>query len=252
MILRALVPAGLTALLFCSCTREPAVQRKLTIAAAANLVDVFKDIGGAFQKKSGTEVVFVYGSTAQLAQQIDNGAPFDLFAAADTEHIDQLVARGKLVGSSRAVYASGQLALWIPGGDGAGVLSLKDLAMPVVRYVSIAQPELAPYGRASVEALKNSNLWDPVKAKVIYANNINQAKQMADSGNADAAFTAYSLVIGARGIVLKVDPKLYTPIDQAVAIVASSSKPQLAGEFRAFLLGPEGREILTKYGYLLR
>jgi molybdate transport system substrate-binding protein len=214
-------------------------------------VDVFKDAGAAFRTKSGTEVVFVYGSTAQLAQQIENGAPFDVFAAADTEHIDGLVARGKLVAGSRAVYASGQLALWIPGGEGAGMSSMKDLAKPGVRYVSIAQPELAPYGRASVEALKNSDLWKPVNAKIVYAPNINQAKQMAESGNADAAFTAYSLVIGARGIVLKVDPKLYTPIDQAVAVVASSSKPQLAEEFRTFLLGAEGREIFTRYGYLL-
>jgi molybdate transport system substrate-binding protein len=87
------------------------------VAAAANLTDVFGEVGRAFRAKTGVEVVFSYGSTAQLAQQIDNGAPFDIFAAADVEHVDSLVPTHKLIGSTRAIYALGELALWIPKGE---------------------------------------------------------------------------------------------------------------------------------------
>jgi len=163
------------------------------VGAAANLTDVFTEVGRAFKAKTGVEVVFSYGSTAQLAQQIENGAPFDVFAAADTDHVDSLVSKGKLVSDSRAVYAIGQLALWIPKGEQSGVRELKDLARQSVRFIAIAQPELAPYGQAAVDSLKAAGLWDVLQPKVVFANNISQAKQFAISGNADAAFTAYSL-----------------------------------------------------------
>jgi molybdate transport system substrate-binding protein len=223
----------------------------LTVAAAANLTNVFGEIGRAFKAKTGVDAIFSYGSTAELAQQIENGAPFDLFAAADTEHVDSLVSTRKLIADSRSIYALGQLALWIPQGEHFGIRELKDLAGPNVRFIAVAQPELAPYGHASIEALKNAGIWDVVQPKVVYANSISQAKQMAESGNADAAFTAYSLVLHDRGTVLKIDPDLYHPIEQATAIVASSPRIENAKQFRSFLLGSDSRTILAKSGYLL-
>jgi molybdate transport system substrate-binding protein len=195
--------------------------------------------------------VFSYGPTAELAQQIDNGAPFDVFAAADTEHVDLLVASRKLVSESRAIYAKGELALWIPTGESSGIQELKDLTSPKIRFVAVAQPKLAPYGQAAVEALKNAHLWEALRSKIVYANSISMAKQQAATGNADAAFTAYSLVLHERGTVLKVDPALYHPIEQALGIVASTSRMKEAQQFRSFLLGPDGRAILAKSGYLL-
>src|SRR5512140_50268 len=118
----------LAAVLRGSCGAPSSAGGKLTVAAAANLMDVFGEVGRAFQAKTGAEVIFSYGSTAQLATQIDNGAPFDLFAAADTQHVDALVASGKLTRDSQAVYALGQLALWIPEGGRAAVRDLQDLA----------------------------------------------------------------------------------------------------------------------------
>jgi len=197
------------------------------------------------------DVVFSYGSTAQLAQQIENGAPFDLFAAADTEHIDNLVSARKLTGDSRAVYALGQLALWIPDGERSGIRELQDLAKQPVHFIAVAQPQLAPYGRATTETLKNAALWEVTQPKIVYANSISMAKQMAATGNAEAAFTGYSLVLHDKGTVVKIDPQLYNPIKQALAIVASSERIEEAKQFRSFLLGPEGRAILTKSGYLL-
>ena len=116
-----------------------------------------------------------------------------------------------------------------------GIRELKDLATKQVRFISVAQPELAPYGQATIEALKNSHLWEAVQPKVVYANSISQAKQMAASGNADAAFTAYSLVLHDGGTVLKIDPRLYHPIEQAIAIVARSPRIEEAKQFRSFL-----------------
>jgi molybdate transport system substrate-binding protein len=235
----------------CGSQPSPEAASKITVAAAANLTDVFGEIGPAFKAQKGIDVVFSYGATAELAQQIENGAPFDVFAAADTEHVDSLVARQKLSADSRAIYAKGQLALWIPGGESSGVHDLKDLTASKIRFIAVAQPKLAPYGQAAVDALKNVHLWERLQGKIVYANSISMAKQLAATGNADAAFTAYSLVLHDKGTVLKVDPALYPPIEQALAIMASTSHAQEAQQFRSFLLGPEGRAILVKSGYLL-
>ena len=235
----------------CGADRTPASSSKLTVAAAANLMNVFGEIGPAFKAQKGIDVVFSFGATAGLAQQIDNGAPFDVFAAADTEHVDSLVASQKLVRESRAIYAKGQLALWIPVDESSGIQDLKALASPEIRFIAVAQPSLAPYGQAAVESLKNAHLWEPLQRKIVYANSISMAKQLAASGNAEAAFTAYSLVLHERGTILKVRPDFYHPIEQALGIVTSTSRMEEAQQFRSFLLGPEGRAILAKSGYLL-
>jgi len=235
----------------CGTRPAPGPSASLTVAAAANLRDVFGEVGKAFEAKTGTPVTFIYGSTAQLAQQIENGAPFDLFAAADKEHVDSLVRSKMLNADSRAVYALGQLALWIPKGEQTGIRELKDLSRQQVRFVAVAQPDLAPYGQTSIEVLKTAGLWATVEPKVVYATNISQAKQLAASGNADAAFTAYSLVQHEHGTILNIDPHLYHPIEQALAIVSSSPRIKEANAFRAFLLGAEGRAILAKGGYSL-
>jgi len=237
--------------LLSSCRSPLPAEETLTIAAAANLTDVLGEIGRAFESKTGIRVIFSFGSTAQLATQIDNGAPFDLFAAADTKHIDALVASRKLTSDSRAVYALGQLALWIPEGEQLGVRELKDLAGKQIRFVAIAQPELAPYGQAAVDVLKGAGLWDHVQPKLVYGTSISMAKQYAASGSANAAFTAYSLVLHEKGTVLKIDSHLYKPIQQALGVVAASPHIEGARQFRSFLLGPEGRTILANSGYLL-
>ena len=244
------LPIAIGAFLLVSCgpSRD---SEKLTVAAAANLTEVFGEVGRAFTAKTGVDVVFSYGSTAELAQQIANGGPFDVFAAADTEHVDSLIASGKLTRASRAIYALGELALWVPRGERSSVKELKDLVGKQVRFVSVAQPDLAPYGKATIEALKGAGVWDAVQLKIVYANSISQAKQLASSGNADAAFTAYSLVFHEHGSILKVDRQLYRPIEQAMGILTSSARPEAAKQFSAFLLDGEGRAILAKSGYLV-
>ena len=224
-------------------------KQQILVAAAANLTDAFQQIGQAFTAETGVGVTYNFGATAQLAQQIDNGAPFDLFAAADVTHIDQLVASGKIVPASRAVYARGRLVLWVPRESKAAIGELNDLAAPAVRFVSIANPETAPYGSAAVEALKKGNLWEQVKPKVVMAENVNMARQMAATGNADATFTAYSLVMNDSGKVVAVDESLHSPINQALGIVATSPNKVNAQGFREFLLHGAGAAILRRSGY---
>ena len=248
---RRLWTLALAATLACSCSRPDPAPAKLTVAAASNLMGVFDEITGDFQKQTGIEVTLSYGSTAQLAKQIENGAPFDVFAAADKEHIAQLADNGHVIASSTAVYARGQLALWIPDGDQLGVHSLQDLTHPEVRFIAIAQPDLAPYGTAAVEALKASGLWKELEPKVVYAINIGMARQFAASGNANAAFTAQSLVQEDPGVIVKVDPSLHTPIDQAVGVVSSSAHPDLGRKFAQFLAGPEARALLRAHAYTI-
>lgn len=221
-------------------------QPALTVAAAANLTDVFAAIGQAFTQQTGIHLVFSYASTAQLAQQIENAAPFDVFAAADTVHIDQLVRDSKISPESRVLFARGRLALWSPQRT---VKKLEDLTEPSFRFVALAQPEAAPYGEAAVESLKSLGIWDKVRPKIVYASNINMAKQYAATGNADAAFTAYSLVQHEPGRIIVVDEKLHQPIDQAAGIVTTSARKADARRFVTFLTSEEGGDILQRFGY---
>lgn len=185
------------------------------------------------------------GATAQLTQQIENGAPVDVFLAADTQHVDQLVAKGVVGAGSRAVYARGRLVLWAP--QRKDITRLADLASPQVKQVGCARPELAPYGAAAIQALKKAGLWTAVEPKLVYGQSISVAKQFADSGNVAASFTALSLVYNQPYVL--VDEQLYDPIEQALGVVKQSAQPEFARKFSAFLLGEEGQAILGKYGY---
>ncbi len=222
---------------------------EVSVAAAANLNDVFQTVGAQFQAATGVHPVFSFGSTAQLTQQIENGAPFDVFAAADSAHVDQLAKEGKLAAGSKAIYATGILALWIPAGSSAKVTRVSDLTSREVRVIAIARPELAPYGEATVETLQQLGIWEQVKAKVVYGDSIAMAKQYGTSGNADAVFTAYSLVLKESGKVLQVDEKLHKPITQALGIIGASHRQDAAAKFTEFLLKGKGREILAAHGY---
>jgi molybdate transport system substrate-binding protein len=226
-----------------------AAQNEVTVAAAANLTEVFQSLAPAFESANGIHPVFSFGATAQLEQQIENGAPFDVFAAADEEHVEQLDRKGLLVSGSRAVYAIGILALWIPPQSKATVSRVEDLNSPAVRVIGAAKPELAPYGQATVETLQRLGIWEQVKSKIVYASNISMAKQFGTSGNADAVFTAYSLVLNESGKVIQVNENLHRPITQALGILSSSKNQKAARLFVDFLLTGKGRDVLARSGY---
>lgn len=221
---------------------------QVTIAAAANLTDVAHVLGTRFEAATGIHTVFSFGSTAQLTQQIENGAPFDVFLAADAEHVQELDKKGLLSPGSRAPYAHGVLALWMPSAA-MPVNRIEDLVLPQVRVIAVAKPELAPYGAAAMEALRAAGILDRVQAKIVYSDNISMAKQYGASGNADAVFTAYSLVMNEGGKVIRIDEKLHRPITQELGVIAASPHKAEAGRFTDFVLHGDGRAILAEAGY---
>jgi molybdate transport system substrate-binding protein len=235
--------------LTCAGQSNTSPKREVTVAAAANLIDVFQRIGPDFEAESGIHPVFSFASTAQLTLQIENSAPFDVFTAADSEHVAGLDQKHLLLPGSRTVYATGVLALWIPPGSKAPITRLEELTSSEVKVIAIAKPELAPYGQAAVETLQRLHIWDQVKAKVVYAENINIARQYGASGNADAVLTAYSLVLKESGKVIRVDENLHQPILQELGIVANSAHRDEARKFVNFLLNSKGRNILASFGY---
>jgi molybdate transport system substrate-binding protein len=139
--------------------------------------------------------------------------------------------------------------LWIPPGSGAQVSRLEDLTSRTVERVGIAKPDVAPYGRATVEALRALNLWSQVEAKVIYGQNVSQVKQYAATGNVDVAFLPLALTREGEGRAIEVDDHLHQPIEQALALIKSSARQDDARRFRDFVLDAEGQSLLERFGY---
>jgi molybdate transport system substrate-binding protein len=240
-------------IIMAGCHRGPSdAQQKaqeITVAAAANLTDAFAEVASQFTAMSGIRVVYSFGSTADLTKQIENGGPFDVFASADVEHIDELDQKGFIVPASRALYARGRLVMWTPPEGRVKVNRIEDVAGADVKTVAIAKPDLAPYGRATVETLKALNIWAQVEPKAVYGTNVSMAKQYASTGNADVAFLPLALMKKGEGQYIEVDERLHQPIDQALAIVKASSKQDMARRFVNFVLGDNGQAILQQYGY---
>jgi molybdate transport system substrate-binding protein len=247
--MRRLLPL-LPALMITACGSRATVPAKdeINVATAANLMRVFAELGQIFERESGIHLVTSFGATTQLAHQIEHGAPYDVFAAADTEHVDGLARKGLIFEDTRAVYARGKLVLWVPG-SGTPVDRLEDLARADVTHIAVANPQLAPYGRAAVETLRALHLWEAVQPRIVFAQNVSMATQYAATGNADVAFTALALVYDRTGRKIEVPGHLHAPIDQAIAVLRNSAKPDQARKFVAFIAGGKAREIFKRYGY---
>lgn len=225
-------------------------SQEINVAAAANLTDAFGELAKRFTERTGIRVVYSFGATAELAKQIENGAPFDVLAAADVENIDNLNRKGLLEPGTQTLYARGRLVLWIPPGNRVKIERIDEIAnRKEIERIAIARPDVAPYGRATVEALRALNLWAQIEPKVIYGQSVTQVRQYAATGNADVAFIPLALVRSGEGQAIEVDEKLHAPIDQAIAIIKVSGKREAARRFLDFMLSGEGQAILERYGY---
>jgi molybdate transport system substrate-binding protein len=221
----------------------------LIVAAAANLTDAFAEIGPRFTTKTGIRAVFSFGATADLAKQIENGAPFDVFAAADTEHVEQLESKGLLTPGTRAIYARGRLVIWLPPGSKLKVERIQDITGKDFERIAIPKPDVAPYGQAAVESLRTLGIWNEIEKRIVYAQNVSQAKQYAATGNTEIAFIPLALVKSGEGSYLEVSEDTHRPIDQALGIIKDSTKQVAARQFAEFLLSDQGQELLSQKGY---
>ena len=233
-----------------ACSRAgDAAPRQLIVASASDMVNALPELAKDFQARTGVKVVPSFGPSGALAQQIASGAPFDVFLSADRRFVAKLVESKFIDPSSRVVYAIGHLVLYSPQ---VHLGELADLRRPEVRRFSIANPELAPYGRAAKQALERAGLWNEVQGKVVVAENIRQTLQMVESGNVDAALTSLSLVSGsspAGGTLLHVPENLYDQIQQEAGIIARANGNRDARAFLDYLAGANGKIILERYGF---
>ena len=223
----------------------------LTVFAAADLQMAFGEIKPLFEKAAGTRVTLVLGSTGNLAKQIEHGAPADVFFSANEGFVDDLRAAGAIIPQTRALYAQGRLVLAAPRKSAVAVHELADLLKPGVRRIAIANPAHAPYGRAAQEALEGAGLWERVKAKLVYGENIRHTLQFVETGAVETGIVALS-VADVPGIVhVPIDTRLHAPLNQVAAVVRRSARPELGAAFIQFVNGPEGRPIMKRYGFLL-
>lgn len=222
---------------------------EIIVAAAANLTDAFEELSKEFTRQTGTRVVLSFGSTADLARQIENGAPFDVYAAADVAHVEGLDRKGLLTPGTSRVYARGSLVAWVPQGSSLNLTRVEDVTRKEFERVAIAKPDIAPYGQAAVETLRALKIWEQIEPKVVYGMNVSQVKQFVSSGNAEVGFLPRALVKPGVGHFIEISENLHRPVDQALGVVKASAKQNSARQFADFVMSVEGQALLKKYGY---
>jgi len=217
---------------------------EILVAAAADLARTQIELSDSFAKTGGCRVRFALGASGMLARQIENGAPYDVYLSANEAFVRQLQERGRLLPESIREYARGRLGLWSSGGRYG---TLPELLAPAVRHLSLANPSHAPYGMAARECLQKQGLWDKLASKVVYGENVQQALQYAETGNAEATVTAWPLVHDRSGVLLP--SACHTPIRQVGGVVSGTRQATAAHRFLAFLAGEKGRAILRRHGF---
>ena len=229
----------------------------LVVAAAADLSTALREIGENYEKKAGVKVKLSFGASGALTQQIQNGAPFDLFFSADMDYPHQLIAAGDAEAASLYQYAVGRLVLWVPADSSLDLqhLGMNALLHPSVKKIAIANPQHAPYGRAAVAALKHAGVYDRVADRLVLGENVAQAAQFVDSGNAQAGFVAFAHALapgmGSKGKYWEVPADFYPPLAQGAVVLSHSQYKKEAAEFLEYVKTKEAAEVLKEYGFTL-
>ena len=225
------------------------VADEIRVAAASNVMAAARALAERFEADTGHEVVLAFGSTGKHYAQIRHGAPFHAFLGADAERPRKLEDEGTAIAGSRFTYARGRLVLWSPE-PGYVDREGRVLDEDSYRYLSIANPRLAPYGRAARQVLEARDLWDATQGRRVMGENIAQAFQFVRTGNADLGFVAASQLVAMEssdsGSRWNVPRALHDPIDQQAVLIEDN---QAARDFLAFLRSPEGRSVFRDYGY---
>lgn len=232
----------------------PSQGQEMTIAAAADLRFVLDEITCRFQTETSVHVKVVYGSSGNLFQQIQNGAPFDLFFSANSDYPKKLEAAGLSVPGTYYEYARGHLVLLTSSTSTWDLQQgLKVLLEPSIKRIAIADPGHAPYGQAAVAALKSQGIYNQVSGKIVVGENVAQAASFVTAGAADIGIVAKSLAVlpSARSQIrfVEVPANRYPPIQQACVLLKSSTKQEAARRFLTYIQGPEASKILQQYGF---
>ena len=245
--MRAAILFLTVSILLASCTTRQGA-RELRLAVASNFKAPAAALVTRFEKRSGRIVTIALGSTGKLYAQIDNGAPFDVFLAADAERPRLLEEKLQAANGTRFTYAVGKLVLWSPKEDGVDPEGAV-LESGGFSRLAIANPSLAPYGKAAEEVLRKRGLWDKLRDRIVRGENIGQTYQFVYSGNAEIGFVALSQVKDKSGSFWIVPQNLYTPIEQQAVLLSGDGD---ARRFLEYLKSDEARSIIRNYGYDLK
>lgn len=228
-----------------------------TVAAAADLQFALVDVAAMFKKETGRDVKLTFGSSGNFFRQIQQGAPFQMFLSADEQFVFDLADKGFSVDRG-ALYAIGRIVIIVPRGsplkaDGT-LADLKNArADGRVKRFAIANPEHAPYGRRAEEALRHLGLWDAIKDKLVFGENVSQAAQFATSSGAQGGIIAYSLALSENvsklGPFALIDDKLHEPLRQRMMLVKNAG--ETARLFYNYMQSPGARKIMRRYGFVL-
>jgi molybdate transport system substrate-binding protein len=237
------------------CAGTFAAAQEIVVAAAADMNAALPQLVAAYTKKTGQTVKLSFGSSGNLANQIRNGAPFDVFFSADEEYPRQLIAEQLAAKDTLSRYAVGRLVLWIPAGSPLDLskLGMKALLEPSVKKIAIANPAHAPYGRAAEAALRHFGIYDQVSSRLVMGENVSQAAQFVESGNAQAGLIALSHALAPamkdKGRYWTVPLDAYPTLNQAAVVLSRSKQPDASRRFLKFLRSPEAASLLSSYGF---
>jgi molybdate transport system substrate-binding protein len=235
--------------------RAESAEREITVAAAADLSAALQEVAANYQKRTGVVVKLSFGASGALTQQIQNGAPFDVFFSADMDYPRQLIAGGQAESATLYRYAVGRLVLWVPDDSPLDVehKGMDVLLDPSVKKIAIANPQHAPYGRAAAAALKHYGMYERVSARLVLGENVSQAAQFVESGNAQAGFVALAHAMTpamqGKGKYWMVPAEAYPPLDQGVVLISRSHHRQEAAAFLEYVKSAEVAAVLRRYGF---
>jgi molybdate transport system substrate-binding protein len=245
---------SLIAVLAVSCISQLCIAQEITVAAAADLQFAMQDVAARFQKETGKTVKLTYGSSGNFFQQIQNGAPFDVFFSANLDYAKKLDAAGLTEPGSYYPYAKGKIVIWVRNDSKLDLSSgMRVLLDPSIKKIAVANPEHAPYGQAAVAAMQNDKIYEKVKDKFVLGENISQTASFVVSGGADVGIVALALALSPnmkdKGRYVEVPAGEYPPIEQACVILASSKNKETARQFLAFIKTPAIGDLLRSYGF---
>ncbi|PYF78596.1 molybdate transport system substrate-binding protein [Marinomonas alcarazii] len=237
----------LTMALCCLLSTKLFAADTLHLAVASNFISPIKQLAQDYEEETGQKIQLSFGSSGKLFAQIQHGAPYDIFLSADVAKPQALIQSQFALADSIVTYAKGQLALWSVTPLGSDI----KISLQNSNRIAIANPKLAPYGKAAQESLQALSLWNTVEQKLVQGENIGQTYQFVYSQNADIGFVAYSQVLAGKvkGNTIKIPSELHSDINQAGVILSHSKNVELSRAFMAFLMRPDTQAKITQFGY---